>query len=404
MDRQTFNDLFRDLIPHLYDYTVVEAHPLTIALTLPEDHRGSRGEYIRKLVAEAIEKFKPVTRTLNLTAPESRPYLILHGRYIQGLSPQELAGKLALSERQLRRDHSRALQALADHLYDQLFPGQLGSQEPFEGQENAALRGFEIHPEPLDLYLVIQGVLTTLKSRADAEGIHLKLSLSEIANPVLTDRIVLRQVLLSLFNNVFRMPTNRVIEISTTFDDTQAHIHIRAAIEDTWADWNSSEHQDLLDTARHWGKKTNINIQQTYPQPGQAGLLHFHVSMPSSASPIVIVVDDQQPTLRMYQRYLSRSNLKILGVSDPTQVLPLAHQMQPILILLDVMMPYVDGWEILQALRADAKTQNIPVIVCSAWEASELALSLGAADFLKKPITQKELLTALEKLELLKIG
>jgi CheY-like chemotaxis protein len=64
-------------------------------------------------------------------------------------------------------------------------------------------------------------------------------------------------------------------------------------------------------------------------------------------------------------------------------------------------MPTMDGWEILQALQADPETRHIPVIVCSVWDEPELAFSLGAADFLKKPITQRDLLDALVRLKLL---
>ena len=70
------------------------------------------------------------------------------------------------------------------------------------------------------------------------------------------------------------------------------------------------------------------------------------------------------------------------------------------LLILDGMMPTMDGWEILQTLQTDPETQHIPVIVCSVWDEPELAFSLGAVDFLKKPITQKELLDALARLAL----
>ena len=86
-------------------------------------------------------------------------------------------------------------------------------------------------------------------------------------------------------------------------------------------------------------------------------------------------------------------------MDDPRQVFPLARQLHPDLILLDVMMPQVDGWEILQALQLDEELSEIPVIICSAWESSDLAKSLGAADFLKKPITQEQLLSAIQALE-----
>ena len=61
------------------------------------------------------------------------------------------------------------------------------------------------------------------------------------------------------------------------------------------------------------------------------------------------------------------------------------------------MMPTQDGWEILQALKAHAETSNIPVVVCSVLRERELALSLGAARFLAKPVSQRQLVDALQE-------
>ena len=103
-----------------------------------------------------------------------------------------------------------------------------------------------------------------------------------------------------------------------------------------------------------------------------------------------------------YLYFLSnRDYNEVIGVYDPAQVLELARTYLPRVISLDVMMPKVDGWEILQALQADPLTHSIPVIICSAWEEPELARSLGAAAFLKKPVTQKDFVTALETIGLL---
>ena len=91
-------------------------------------------------------------------------------------------------------------------------------------------------------------------------------------------------------------------------------------------------------------------------------------------------------------------DVTVVGATRADQVLPLARELAPALITLDVMMPQTDGWEILQTLKLDENTHRIPVLICSAWEEPELARSLGAAGFLKKPITQKQLRDALESL------
>jgi CheY-like chemotaxis protein len=97
----------------------------------------------------------------------------------------------------------------------------------------------------------------------------------------------------------------------------------------------------------------------------------------------------------MFQRYMGRANLEVIGITDPTQGLATAQKIQPALIILDVMMPHIDGWEVLQTLKLDPETKHIPIIVCSAWGEPELARSLGAIAFLKKPVIQKDLLDAL---------
>ncbi len=75
--------------------------------------------------------------------------------------------------------------------------------------------------------------------------------------------------------------------------------------------------------------------------------------------------------------------------------LRLADDLAPAAIILDIMMPEVDGWELLQRLHTRASTSGIPVIICSAFSDPELAFSLGAASCLSKPLQRQDLLVAL---------
>jgi len=75
-----------------------------------------------------------------------------------------------------------------------------------------------------------------------------------------------------------------------------------------------------------------------------------------------------------------------------------ARELKPALITLDVMLPEQDGWEVLRTLKADPQTQGIPVLVVSALEDVGLALSLGAADYLVKPVHRSELQNMLGRL------
>ncbi|HBX70030.1 MAG TPA: hypothetical protein DEH25_11815 [Chloroflexi bacterium] len=397
MDRTVFNGLFKDLMAHIFDFAALETHPLAVALEIPPDYKLSRGHYIQQLILDEIEQFIPAGKEPSIEAIEWRPYLILHQRYTEGMSSQELADYLAISKRQMRRDHSKALQALAGRLWDQKFQKSLAAPE--DGTTDSGREGsqaFETHPELLDLAEVLQGVIRILQRHLDSEGVALKLDLNNC--PVLTDRIILRQILISMFNYALHIQSDQQIDICTQTQAEQAWVEFTIGVDQHWSTWDE-EQEDWLSSVRLWGPRLNAEFQEIYPQRAQPGTVRLIFKLSVANQPTILVIDDQQPTLRMYQRYLSRSNYKVVGLDDPKQAVVLAQQVHPDVILLDVMMPQVDGWEILQALQLDEQLNQIPVIICSAWESADLAKSLGAAEFLKKPITQERLLAAIQDLE-----
>jgi CheY-like chemotaxis protein len=84
-------------------------------------------------------------------------------------------------------------------------------------------------------------------------------------------------------------------------------------------------------------------------------------------------------------------------VRDPVNAQPVAQKLQPAVILLDVMMHNVDGWQILSELRHMPATTAIPVVICTILPVEELALSLGANAFLQKPVTRHLFLKTLDQ-------
>jgi CheY-like chemotaxis protein len=142
-------------------------------------------------------------------------------------------------------------------------------------------------------------------------------------------------------------------------------------------------------------------LDERYPAQDTSGPAEIRLVFTLSKPQAVMVMDDQVAAQRMFQRYLSRTNLEVIGVTDPTQGVEMIRKIQPALLILDVMMPCIDGWEVLQNLQLDPQTKHIPIIVCSAWGEPELARSLGAVAFLKKPVVQKDLLDLLIRLGLI---
>lgn len=402
MERTEFNRLVRDALSNLYDTAALETHPLTSVFPPSSDQRTSRAEHLRQVLLRAVEGLQPPDRECSISSVEWRPYLVLHGRYVDVLSLQELQARLSLSERQLRREHSRALRAVAAWLWDRASPGRKGPGEAPAGPERWGdnFRAFEVAREPLDLTEVVRGVITTLHRRVQSEGAELELTLPEDLPAILADRVILRQILLSLLSYVLEKRGDGTITMGTEVTVDQVTLWIQFQADDTSA-LGDGEKGTSWEAARYWARRLEVALQGIHLSDVQAGLARLTLSLPRAGQSLVLVVDDQLPAIRMFRRYLSRSGVRVVGVQEPERVLPLARQLRPQAITLDVMMPTMDGWEILQALQADPETRRIPVIVCSVWDEPELAYSLGAAEFLKKPITQKDLVDALNRLKAL---
>jgi len=111
----------------------------------------------------------------------------------------------------------------------------------------------------------------------------------------------------------------------------------------------------------------------------------------------ILLVDDNPDTLRLFRRYLSGGGYRPIEARDGRQALELARQVQPRAIVLDIMLPSQDGWEILQALRHDLKTEHIPVVICSVLHQEELAQALSATAYLTKPVSRDALLATLRR-------
>jgi len=130
----------------------------------------------------------------------------------------------------------------------------------------------------------------------------------------------------------------------------------------------------------------------------QASPFVARLFLPLAEQVAVLVIDDNVDTLRLFQRYLAGSRYPFIGARDAAQALALAEELTPRIIVLDVMMPGVDGWELLGRLRVHPKIGQVPIIVCTILPEEQLALALGATAFLRKPVSREAFLTALDRL------
>jgi CheY-like chemotaxis protein len=122
------------------------------------------------------------------------------------------------------------------------------------------------------------------------------------------------------------------------------------------------------------------------------------IRLPMAGQTRVLIVDDNQATLQLFERYLTPHHYEVMKAQGGSEALSLVTENPPDLILLDVMMPTMDGWQVLRSLKQNPITENTPVIVCSVLKEPELAISLGARAYLKKPVDRLELLATLERI------
>ena len=112
---------------------------------------------------------------------------------------------------------------------------------------------------------------------------------------------------------------------------------------------------------------------------------------------VVLVVDDDPNALDLLGRTLQDAGVRVVTASDGQEALKLARQLHPAAITLDVLMPGIDGWEVLRQLKADPETQDIPVIMVTMTDDRELGYALGATEFLTKPVQRTQLVQLLER-------
>jgi signal transduction histidine kinase/CheY-like chemotaxis protein len=109
----------------------------------------------------------------------------------------------------------------------------------------------------------------------------------------------------------------------------------------------------------------------------------------------VLVIDDEAAVRDLMQRFLTREGFRVVTASGGEEGLRRARELRPDAITLDVMMPGMDGWAVLSALKADAAVADIPVIMLTIVDDKNLGYALGASDYLTKPIDRERLVKVL---------
>ena len=290
----------------------------------------------------------------------------------------------------------------------------------------------ELVAEPFTVAVMIEDVVTTMTPLVMRNGNTLIVRGADEAGAMNTDLTRLRQVLLNLLSNASKFTEKGTITL--TARRLPGNI-IELEVRDTGIGMTPAQRNRLFEafaqaeattSKRFGGTGLGLTISRHFCRmmggdvtvASEAGVgSTFTVRLPATlgdsrvavteteqsqsapdGAPCILVVDDDAAARQLLRRHLMKAGYRVEEAIDGPSALERAAALRPDLITLDVMMPGMDGWSVLSALKADPALTDIPVIMASILDEEHMGWALGAADYLTKPIDRQRLLSAVETL------
>jgi CheY-like chemotaxis protein len=403
LTKEEFLKNLRNDLNHLYDPDHLCRSPLAALFGVAD--RFDTALALQRVLTEAIESLEPEADEPTYSQAWQIYEPLLY-RYVEQLGPQEVADQLAITVRHLRRKQRAALEALAERLWRQFDLGakplehgdaeaaheQAGAVGPTVSEELAWLRS-PAHGSSTNLAQTLPTVLDLARRLANQHKVHLDVALADALPKLAVHPVALRQTLLSLLNVVIPQAAGGMVRFVARSLPWKVEVRILCA------EYPSGPKPALSDEA------ANLNMAQQLADlcgcrltlSADARAFDAVLTLPALEQLPVLVIDDNVDTLQLLQRYVSETRYHLITTTDPEQALSLVEESTPKIIVLDVMMPQVDGWEVLERLLGHPLTADIPIIVCTILEQKRFALFLGASGFVHKPITRQAFLDALDQ-------
>ncbi|MGQ9681965.1 MAG: response regulator [Anaerolineae bacterium] len=396
----------RRVLRHLHDPIALRKTPLAEALGTGQ--REQPTAHLRRMLSDAIEQLRPPDEA----PPQSRPwrtYQVLYYRFCEQFTQQQVAMDMGLSIRHLRREETLAVQALADHLWRDptlraswQVPDVTSAQRPWSAQPPDAQTPSpeqELHwlqtsmaREAVDAALAVEAAMRLVQPLIVDAGATVKCHLGADLPSLLAQPTILRQALVSVLNSALQCAPGGMVTISGEARSGEVLITVEAQDATSTRPPENLSNERLAMVAR-LVSLCGGRLQDTTADSEASFWLQ--VALPTAAQTPVLVIDDNADTLRLLQRYLANSRFRFVGSTDPREALSLAEETMPGVIVLDVMLPHVDGWELLGRLHAHPRLHEVPILVCGILPEEQMALALGAVGLLRKPISRQAFLDAL---------
>ncbi len=297
----------------------------------------------------------------------------------------------------------------------------------------------EIAEEEVNINMMVKSVMSTAIGLTKDKPVQLLQEVDEDLPIIIGDNTRIRQVLLNLVSNAAKFTEEGHIKVIARLqENAEGRPEVYLAVEDTGAGIAPEDQVKLFKpfsqvdgsaTRKTGGTGLGLSISKRFiemhggqigveSEVGKGSTFWFTLPVPveeeeapeepvveeappeeSAPSKVVLAIDDSAQVINLYQRYLSTHGYEVVALTKPEEAVQRARELQPYAITLDIMMPNTDGWTVLEALKSDPETRHIPVLVCSIVQDEDKGYTLGATDYLVKPILEEDLVHALQRLE-----
>jgi signal transduction histidine kinase/DNA-binding response OmpR family regulator len=281
----------------------------------------------------------------------------------------------------------------------------------------------------VSLPTLLEQAVTMLRDRAGAQQVALTLDVAPGLGAVRADELKLKQVVVNLVSNAVKFtPSGGAVaveahasggEVVVTVRDTGIGIAdeerdrifeafqrggrgVRTTTEGTGLGLTLSRQIVEMHGGRMWmesrvgeGSTFSFAIPRTpaaaadEPAPGHEA--------PAAAAGQVLVIEDDRRSADLLQVYLEDAGYAVAVGRDGIEGLQLAHELRPMAVILDILLPGLGGWELLAALKRDPATSAIPVLIVSMLDERGAGFALGAPEYLVKPVDRREVVAALAR-------
>ena len=306
----------------------------------------------------------------------------------------------------------------------------------------------ELYPETFDVQGMIRDLTSTIQPLVDKNSNQLAVEVAQGVGSMHTDLTKVRQMMLNLLSNACKFTKAGVIRIGVRPEVADGRAWMIFQVADSGIGMEQDRVSKVFEaftqadasTTRKYGGTGlgltitrkfcemmggDINVESTIGigttftirlPAGVAGENRMSGNPPGDplqalakaltpddirpeckAVGSVLVIDDDPAAQGLMNAYLTRAGYSVTVASGGTEGLQLARKLRPDIITLDVMMPRVDGWSVLSSLKADTDLCGIPVVVISMVENQSMAYSLGAAQYMAKPVNRDRLISVLQE-------